>query len=363
MRTVFPILMSNLRHLCLLACFVAPAAPQPSPEKLIEEGHWKQARAIVEQWIREKPNEPLANFLLSQIRNAFHDRQSPLGLAENAVRLDGGVAKYHRQLAEVIGVTAQHSGMFQQLFLARRFKKEIDTAVSQDPNDLQALRDLMEFYLLAPVIAGGDKDKARGMADRIGRMNIAEGCFALVRLAEFNNEPGKVEGLLRKAEESQPGNYRARIALASYYLSAAHRNYDLAARHADEAMTIGPGRIDAYAILSAVNAAQGNWTDMEALLARAEKAVPDDLTPYYRAAEAILLSGREFPRAERLLRKYLATTPEGNAPTFSEAHWQLGLVMEKEARRAEAIAEWSESVRLDSDSPAKRELRRLKSQN
>jgi tetratricopeptide (TPR) repeat protein len=128
-------------------------------------------------------------------------------------------------------------------------------------------------------------------------------------------------------------------------------------------MTIGPGRIDAYAILSAVNAAQGNWTDMEALLARAEKAVPDDLTPYYRAAEAILLSGREFPRAERLLRKYLATTPEGNAPTFSEAHWQLGLVMEKEARRAEAIAEWSESVRLDSDSPAKRELRRLKSQN
>jgi len=258
-----------------------------------------------------------------------------------------------------MGVTAQHSGMLQQLFLARRFKKEIDTALSQDSNDLQALRDLMEFYLLAPVIAGGDKDKAPAVADRIARANIAEGFLAQVRLAEFNNEPGKVEGLLRKAAESQPGNYRARIALASYYLSAAHRNNDLAEQHASGALTLGPGRVEGYAILSAVSAARGNWIEMEALLARAEKAVPDDLAPYYRAAEAILLSGHELPRAERLLRKYLAAAPEGNAPTLSEAHWQLGLVMEKEARRAEAIVEWSEALRLDSDSPAKRELRRV----
>lgn len=215
--------------------------------------------------------------------------------------------------------------MLQQLFLARRFKKEIDTAISQDPNDSQALRDLMEFYLLAPVIAGGDKDKARAVTDRIARANIAEGYLAQVRLAEFNNEPGKVEGLLRKAAESQPGNYRARIALASYYLSA-HRNYDLALaeQHAAEAVTIGPGRVEGYAILSAVSAARSNWIEMEALLARAEKAVPDDLTPDYRAAEAILVSGRDLPRAEPLLRKYLAATPKGNAPTFSEAHWHLG---------------------------------------
>jgi hypothetical protein len=98
---------------------------------------------------------------------------------------------------------------------------------------------------------------------------------------------------------------------------------------------------------------------LEALLARAEKAVPDDLTPYDRAADVILHSGRELPRAERLLRKYLAATPEGNAPTLSEARWQLGLVLEKEARLSEAVGEWSESVRLDSESPAKRELARV----
>jgi hypothetical protein len=223
-------MMRDLRKVVLLgfSLAVAVVASQPLPEKLIEEGHWKQARALVEPRFRERPNDPRANFLLSQIRNAFHDRRAPLGLAETAVRLDSGVAKYHRQLAEVLGVTAQHSGMVQQLFLARRFKKEIDTAISQDPNDLQALRDLMEFYLLAPGIAGGDKDKARAVADRIVRANVAEGCLAQARLVEFDNEAGRAENILRKAAESQPRNYRARIALASYYLSEAHRNYDQA---------------------------------------------------------------------------------------------------------------------------------------
>lgn len=346
--------------LILLHCLLAMAAPEAlsQPDKLIEEGHWKRARAIVEPWLRERPNDPLANFLASQIRNAFHDRQSPLGLAENAVRLNSGVARYHRQLAEVLGVTAQHAGMFQQLLLARRFKKEIDTALAEDPHDLQAMRDLMEFYLLAPGIAGGDKDKASAVGDQIGHANAAEGYLAQARLAEFNHEAGKIEAYLRKAAESPGENYRARGTLAAYYLSGAHRNYELAGQQARDAVRVAPGRVDGYAILATVSAARGDWTGMEAVLAQAEKAVSDDLTPCYRAADAILASGRELPRAEALLRKYLAAETEGNAPTWADAHWRLGLVLEKESRRAEAVHEWSEAVRLDSESAAKGELKR-----
>jgi hypothetical protein len=77
---------------------------------------------------------------MSQIRFAFGDNTAPLELAAKAVELDGNVGKYHRQLAEVTGVMAQHANLFQLLGLARRFKKEIDAAVSLDPNDIQALR-------------------------------------------------------------------------------------------------------------------------------------------------------------------------------------------------------------------------------
>jgi len=294
----------------LLFCCLAPALsiPQSEPEKLIAAGHWKRARAIVEPRIHSQPNDPLANFMLSQIRNAFGDRQSPLPLAEKAVQLDAHTAKYHRQLAEVLGVTAQYSNMFRQLFLARRFKKEIDIALSLDTHDLQALRDLMEFYILAPGIAGGDKDQARAIADRIEHIDIAAGCSAKARLAV----PDQREPLLRKAVEAEPANYRARIELANLYLD--RRDYAQAAQQATAALNLDRARVDAYNILAAAHAARAAWSALDTLLATAEKEVPDDLTPYYRAAQH-----SDPEHARRLLQKYLSAEPEGNAPTLADA--------------------------------------------
>jgi hypothetical protein len=77
-----------MRLACLFCAASACFAQQSAAEKLIEAGHWKRARAIVEPRIHEAPDDPLANFLLSQIRNAFGDRTTPLPLAEKAVALD-----------------------------------------------------------------------------------------------------------------------------------------------------------------------------------------------------------------------------------------------------------------------------------
>jgi tetratricopeptide (TPR) repeat protein len=301
---------------------------QSLPEKLIEGGHWKKARAIAEARLRADSRDALANFLLSQIRNAFGDRESPLVFAEKAVSLDGGVAKYHRQIAEVLGVKAQHSGIFQQLVLARRFKKEIDTAIALDPADLQALRDLMEYYLLAPGIAGGDKVKAAVVADRIASIDPAEGFSAKARLAAFRGDRGQVEGLLRKAVEQEPGRYRSRIALANFYAAKDGTNPE-AVEQAKQAIKIDSGRVEGYAILARAYAAGGQWIELESILTAAEKAAPDDLAPYYRAAEALLESNREVDRAARYLRKYLASEPEGNEPTLADAHGKLDVALKE----------------------------------
>lgn len=324
----------RLRLPVLLLLAAAPLIPaeQTPAEKLIAEGHWKRARAIVEARYREAPNDPLANFLLSQVRNAFGDRESPPKLAERAVALDPKVAKYHRQMAEVIGVMAQQSNMLHQLLLARRFKREIDAAVALDPKDLQALRDLMEYYLLAPGIAGGDQEKARATAAHIAAADPCEGFLAEARLAGFRKETGRVEGLLKKAVEAGPSNFRAREALAAYALSPEHLNLELAEQEGREAIARDPGRVTGHSILAEVYAARGAWSELDALLETAGKQVPDDLAPYYRAADRLLASGRDLPRAERYLQKYLSQEPEGNQPTLAEAQSKLTLA----ARRAAA---------------------------
>jgi tetratricopeptide (TPR) repeat protein len=311
--------------LAMLFVPMQPLRAQPSAEALIEAGHWKRARAIVEPRYREQPNDALANFLMSQIRNAFGNHDAPLPLAEKAVALDGSVAKYHRQLAEALGVSAQHANVFQQVMLARRFKKEIDAALELDPKDAQAWRDLMEYYVLAPGIAGGDKAKAQAAAQRIGAIDQADGFFAKARLAGVSKAPQKVEELLRKAVEAEPANYRARTALADLYLAQDHANPDGAEEQAREAVKLDPGRAAGYAELAQVYAARGQWAELDSTLNAAEREVPDDLVPYFRAAEVLIAAKREGTRAERYLRVYLGAEPEGNEPGLADAKGLLRL--------------------------------------
>jgi tetratricopeptide (TPR) repeat protein len=220
------------------------------------------------------------------------------------------------------GATRQR---FQQLLLARRFKKEIDAAIALDPQDTQSLRDLMEFYLLAPGIAGGKKIEAPAVAERIGPIDGAQGFSAEARLAEFDKDMGKAEALLRKAVEAAPAKYKAKIELAQFELGKEHRNLEAAEAAAREARQMDAARVDAYSALADVYASRGQWADLDGLLDEADAAVPDDWTPHYRAAEAMLRTGGNLAAAQRNLRKYLAQEPEGNQPTAAQAREKLEL--------------------------------------
>ena len=277
----------------------------------------------MEARIREAPDDALANFLLSQVRNAFGDHDSPLPLAEKAVALDGRTAKFHRQVAECLGVMAEHSNVVQQVFLARRFRKEIDAALALDPRDTQALRDRMEFYMLAPGIVGGDQKKASETAGRLRGIDAAEGLLAEARLASYQKRAGEAEKLLRQAAEVQPASYKARIALAQFYAALAPANWDGAATAANSALALDRTRVDAYSILAEAFAARAEWPELDGLLDAARREVPDDLTPYYRAAERLLLTGRDTPRAQRYLRQYLSQPVEGNEPSATDARAKL----------------------------------------
>jgi tetratricopeptide (TPR) repeat protein len=323
---------------CLLVEASLWAAQPTSVPALIRCGHWKRARALVETRLREAPNDASSNFYLSQIRNAFGDHATPLELAEKAVALDPNVARYHRQVAEVLGVMAQHSNAFQQLFLARRFRREIDKALALDPRDTQALRDLVEFYLLAPGILGGDRRKAEATAERIAAINPAEACLARARIAASENRTADDEAWLQKAAAAQPPNYRTRVALAQFYLAPEHLNLRGAESQARDAMRLDGGRVEAYAVLAAIYAHESRWSELDAVLDTAAREVPDDPVAYYRAAQCLIDARRDEPRAERYLRVYLAQPPEGNEPTLAEAQQQLDRIVQNAAPRSARAA-------------------------
>lgn len=305
---------------------------QTTAGQLIESGHWKRARTMVEARMGQAPRDAEVHFLLSQIRNAFGDHTAPLPLAEEAEALDARTAKYHRQVAEVLGVMAQHSNAFQQLLLARRFRKEIDAALGLDPRDVQALRDLMEFYLLAPGIAGGNRWQAEATAERIAAVDPVEGWLARARVAAWEKRPADSQALLQKAAATRPLRYRALMALAQFDLAREHFDLAPAETASKEALRLDPGRAEAYGLLAEIYADQSRWSELDPLLEDAAREVPDDLAPFYRAAERIVAGGHDFDRAERYLRAYLAQEPEGNEPTLAEAKHLLTRIAKDAAK-------------------------------
>ena len=328
---------------------------QPSGQDLIDGGHFKRLRALV---AARNANDAETLVLSAAVKQLWGDLDAAEKLAERAVAADPGNARYHYRLAQIEGEKARNASVIHQFGLARRFKKEAETTIELDPNHVRALQAMIEFHLQAPSVIGGDKAKARAIADQLMKIDPVEGYRAQVTLARYDKQEGRIEELLRKAVETRPGSYDARLALGEW--CGTQKTFEEAERHAREAVRLRPDRAAPYGLLAAVLVQQDKWTDVDAALAQAEKADPDNLFPYFRAANNCLARKVELPRAERYLRKYLAQEPEPRSPSLAAAHWRLGLVLEQEGRTPEAIAECQQAVKLDPDSPARTDWKRLK---
>jgi tetratricopeptide (TPR) repeat protein len=348
----------------LLGAMSAVAAPDPATRTLIEGNHWKQARAILEPRVKANPSDAEAAALLSSVREAYGDLDAALALAETAVRLEPKSADSHWQLAQVVGSLAQRASVFKQFGLARRYRQEVEAAMALDPKLVDARVGMMEFYLQAPGIAGGDTKKGAALADEIGRIDPARGFLAKARVLIATKGQGDLESLYRQAADSAKTpdvKYDATGSLMNYYLAPKTSKPDAAEQQARALLKIDPHRSGGYTGLALVYATAGRLTDLDAVLADAEKNIPDNLGAYYQAGRVLLTEGKELPRAERYLRKYLTQEPEPNAPGLPQAHWRLGQVLEKEGRKAEAIAELDQAVKLKPDfDDAKKDLKRLK---
>jgi tetratricopeptide (TPR) repeat protein len=339
---------------------VAPAmASDVSLDALLEAGHWKRLQRTAEPQAADKQN-PRAAYYLSCAKMAFGDLDGALELAQRAVSLEPGNSRYHQQLAVVYGRKANRASFFKKMTLGGQYKTEVEKAVELDAKNVDALWELMEFYWHAPRIAGGDQNKARSLAGDIMRLDAARGYLALAELSAPGQE-ADIEDYYHKAAQADPKSYHVQMRLARFYLSDKRKKYDLADKHAQQAVSLDPGRIGAYKVMAVVRVVQEHWQELDLLLAQAAAKVPDDLSAHFDAGLQTLLAGKDPARAEQYLRKYLTQEPEAGAPHLSHAHWRLGQALEKQGRKKEAISEIEAALRMEPTlEGAKQDLKALK---
>lgn len=328
---------------------------------LIEHGHMKRAKTVLDQRLKANPNDAEALTLMSRYKLATNDVEGAINLADKAVQLAPTSPDAWVQVARAKGTKAQRASVFSQMGLARDVRKAGEKAVELSPNHRDALAFMIVFHREAPGIVGGDKNKMAEYINRLLKVDPVEGNLILAQNAANAKEFDKLEGYYKMAVKADPKDYLAQLNLGGFYANYEKgRNYPLAEQHVREAMKIDPTRAQAWGTLAALLALQKKWPEVEALVNDSKKRLPGNLNPQFQAARIMVQTGENFPLAERYLHEYLKEQPEPNAAGHEAAHWRLGLLYEKQNRKAEAIAHMRTALRLKPDfEPAKKDLKRL----
>jgi len=291
----------------LLATFVFPllllfAHAADSAQDLLAAGRVDEALRELEDQIRVKPAADVYN-LLCRAHFELGAWDAGISACEKATALAPANGLYHLWLGRVCGEKASRAGFLSAAGLAKKVRSEFERAVALSPDNWEARTDLAEFYLEAPGIVGGGKDKALSQADLIAPLNPAMAHWVRGRIAEKNKNADAAEQEYRLAIEASHGGARAWLNLAGFY------------RH------------------------MNRQPQMDQALRKLESSPLDHPGALVDGASILIRSGRDYPLAVRLLRRYFASTPVEEAPAF-KAHGLLGEAFEKQEDRAAAAEEY-----------------------
>src|SRR6266852_2417568 len=197
---------------------VAPlAAADESVPALLAAGRADDAITTLRSKINSSPNDAQAYNLLCRAYFSMGDWDRGIRACEKAVAIDPNNSRYHLWLGRIYGEKADGSNFFSAASLAGKVRDEFETAVRLDPNNVDARSDLCEFYLEAPGIVGGGRDKAETQAQALATPDPAKPHYLYGRIAEKKKDPAADEKEYRAAIQSSHGSALTWFNLALFF--------------------------------------------------------------------------------------------------------------------------------------------------
>lgn len=294
--------------LLFFSLFLPPAYAATSPKELLAAGHVDEAIQALQQQVGRSATDAESYNLLCRSYFMIEEWDRGITACERARSLDPQKSLYHLWLGRIYGEKAARAGFLSAAGLAKKVRISFERAVELDPKSWEARTDLADFYLEAPGIVGGGKDKARGQADALMPFNPAVAHWVLARIASKEKEATVAEREYRAFVTTSHSGARAWFELALFFFRA--------------------NRLD----------------EMEQALRSMEGSPLDRPDALMDGASLLLRTGRDYPLAVRLLRRYLSS-PVEEGPAF-KAHDMLGQLLEKQGDRRASAEEYRAALAL-----------------
>jgi len=317
----FDALIMNPRIL-LLAFGLLSGPASPSPQHLLASGQADQAIQALQQQVSATPGDAESHNLLCRAYFMVEEWDRAISSCERARDLDPQKSLFHLWLGRAYGEKADRAGALSAFGLAKKVRSSFERAVELDPRSWEARTDLAQYYLEAPGIVGGGKDKAHAQADAIQALNPAMAHWVRARIADKGKDSATAEREYREAITASHSGTRAWLDLAIFL------------RHAN--------RLD----------------EMDEAIRKIETSHVDRPESVMDGASVLFHAERDYPLAVRLMKKYLSA-PVEEGPAF-KAHTLLGQILEKQGDRKGAAAEYRAALSLaHSYTKAQEDLKRV----
>ncbi len=291
-----------------------------------EASDYSRAVLVLQEAAAKDPNDGEIQLLLAKSYLELQEHDAAIRSAEKAVAIDPQNSVYHEWLGKTYGEKADHAGWFSAMSLAKKARKEFQTAVELDGKNYSARQALIEFDCSAPGIVGGGEEKAQPHIKELLAMNAAEGHYAAGNCRRQKKDFAVADEEFTKALESHP--------------KSAELIYDIG----DYAVKRGqPERLMAVAEVG-------------------ERVAPNDPRGKFYRGVGLVLEGQKPEEAERLLQEYAKKAPKRSGfPSPAAAHAWLGRLYESQNDTENARKEFESALQLDpKNKMAQEELKKLK---
>ncbi len=312
---------------CFLLFFVcmSSAFAISTPEvKLLVEARDKKALPVADALTRAEPKNAEAWILLSRARLQASQAEAAIAAAEKATKLSPNNSQAYFWLGNSYGSRIGQVGMFSQMSMAPKLRDAFEKTVALDPDNLDAREALVQFYLQAPAVIGGGKDKANLQANEIAKRDAARGHLARAQVFISEKNTAAAIKSYEAAYAAKPSDKNIRMALGIGYQMTERWN-------------------DAFKHFR-------TWTAQDG------KAGP----AWYQIGRTSALSGLQLEEGIAALQKYLDMPHAVNDPQNKNAYHRLGQLYVKIGKKNEAKAALQAALKLDPKfADAKTELAKL----
>jgi len=245
-------------------------------KQYIAQRQFKEAVTFFKKLSKEYPKHAEVHFQLGRAYAGLGDLGSAADCFEKAVTLVGDSARYHLAYGQTLLNLAGTGSKLKAFGRAKKGQAEFEKVLQLDPKNQPARLALFQFYLRAPGVVGGDKGKARRLAQELQALVPENLSYRLldVELLLSEKKFKEAEKLLNTYED-RAGTRRDSLAIGNAYNSLGYyyleqKNCEQAVACFKQYLAYAPEDANAHDSLGDGHAQCG---DLDLAIAEYEKAI------------------------------------------------------------------------------------------